>query len=95
MAIKPSSPIVIIRKQVPLKHAYVISANKSQGQTLAKVLFDARHLAFGQALQSFSALMRATSTFGRPFRVFPLGCAPPPLLPLGSTIQSSCVFLMK
>merc|ERR1719231_900203 len=51
MAIKPGSPIVIIRKQVPLKHAYAISANKSQGQTLARVLFDARQLAFSGGQQ--------------------------------------------
>jgi len=51
MAIKPGSPIVILRKQLPLKHAYAISVNKSQGQTLAKVLFDARVLAFSGGQQ--------------------------------------------
>ena len=28
MQIKPGSPIVILRKQLPLKHAYAISVNK-------------------------------------------------------------------
>ena len=51
MAIKPGSPIVIVRKQIPLKHAYAISVNKSQGQTLARVLFDARQLAFSGGQQ--------------------------------------------
>lgn len=51
MTIKPGSPIVIIRKQIPLKHAYAISANKSQGQTMEKVLFDARHPAFSGGQQ--------------------------------------------
>ena len=51
MAIKPGSPIVIVRKQIPLKHAYAISVNKSQGQTLERVLFDARQLAFSGGQQ--------------------------------------------
>ena len=49
--IKPGSPIILIRKQLPLKHAYVISANKSQGQTLDLVLFDARKPAFSGGQQ--------------------------------------------
>ena len=40
-----------MRKQLPLKHAYAITANKSQGQTLAKVLFDARKPAFSGGQQ--------------------------------------------
>ena len=51
MAIKPGSPIILIRKQLPLKHAYAISANKSQGQTLDLVLFDARKPAFSGGQQ--------------------------------------------
>ena len=51
MAMKPGSPLIIVRKQIPLKHAYAISVNKSQGQTMSKVLFDARGLAFSGGQQ--------------------------------------------
>ena len=63
MAIKPGSPIILIRKQLPLKHAYAISANKSQGQTLDLVLFDARKPAFsgGQQYVVCSRVRRRSS----------------------------------
>jgi ATP-dependent exoDNAse (exonuclease V) alpha subunit len=37
-----SSPIIVNRLQFPLRLAYAITFNKAQGQTLDKVLLDAR-----------------------------------------------------
>ena len=59
------SPIIIVRKQLPLKHAYAITANKAQGQTLERVLFDARIPAFsGGQLYVVCSRVRCRAAFG-------------------------------
>ena len=38
--------IVVVRQQLPLVPAYALTLNKAQGQTLGRVLFDARRCPF-------------------------------------------------
>jgi len=59
--LKRSSPLKIVRKQLPLVHAWALTINRSQGQTLDRVLLDLRDAAFehGQAYVAVSRVHTA------------------------------------
>ena len=55
-ALKRGSPLKVLRTQLPLVHAWALTINRSQGQTLDKILIDLRHAPFthGQAYVAIS-----------------------------------------
>ena len=55
--------IVVVRQQLPLVPAYALTLNKAQGQTLGRVLFDARRCPFshGHAYVLFSRVRNRQS----------------------------------
>ena len=45
-ALKRNSPLKVLRTQLPLVHAWALTINRSQGQTLERALLDLRRPAF-------------------------------------------------
>ena len=58
--LKRNSPLKIIRTQLPLVHAWALTVNRSQGQTLSCVLLDLRSPAFAHG-QAYTAVSRVHS----------------------------------
>merc|ERR1711998_106433 len=56
-ALKRGSPLRVLRTQLPLVHAWALTINRSQGQTLTKILLDLRHAPFAHG-QAYVAISR-------------------------------------
>ena len=55
--LKRGSPLKVLHTQLPLVHAWALTINRSQGQTLDKVLLDLRHAPFSHG-QAYVAISR-------------------------------------
>jgi hypothetical protein len=55
--LKPGSALRVVRTQLPLVHAWALTINRAQGQTLDRILIDLRSPSFSHG-QSYVAISR-------------------------------------